>query len=50
MDEYRKNVVIIANKIDKIKKSEYTNQFKKITSLIGDHKIIPFSAEKKLGI
>ncbi len=50
MDEYKKNVVIIANKIDKIKKSEYTNQFKKIANLVGNHKIIPFSAEKKLGI
>ncbi|MFA4942398.1 MAG: ribosome biogenesis GTP-binding protein YihA/YsxC [Patescibacteria group bacterium] len=50
LKEYRKNIIIIANKIDKIKKSEYSKQFKKISDLIGDLKIVPYSAEKNLGL
>lgn len=50
LEEYQKNVIIIANKIDKLKKSEYDKQFKKIGELIGDHKIIPYSADKNSGL
>ncbi|PIT94385.1 YihA family ribosome biogenesis GTP-binding protein [Candidatus Falkowbacteria bacterium CG10_big_fil_rev_8_21_14_0_10_39_9] len=50
LEKYRKNIVIIANKVDKIKSSESSKQFKKINDLIGDHKIIPYSATKKLGL
>jgi len=50
LEEYKKEVVIIANKIDKIRPAEYSKQFKKITSLIGHHEIIPYSAEKNLGL
>ena len=45
-----KNVVVVANKIDKIKKSVYHKQMQKIQNLIPNHLIIPYSAEKKLGI
>ena len=44
---YKKNVIIIANKIDKIKKSEYEEKMGKLES---PFKIIPFSAKKKIGI
>jgi len=50
LEKHNKNIVIIANKIDKVKKSQYEEQFKKIQELIGDHKIIPYSAFKKIGI
>jgi len=50
LEDAKKDLVVIANKVDKIKKSEYQMKFKKIQELIGDHQIIPFSAEKKLGI
>ena len=50
LEKHNKNVVIIANKIDKVKKSQYEEQFKKIQELIGDHKIIPYSAFKKIGV
>jgi GTP-binding protein len=50
LDEYHKEVVIVANKSDKIKPSEYDQQFKKIATLIGDHKVIPYSAEKNRGL
>lgn len=50
LDEHEKSIVIVANKIDKIRKSEYEEQLQKIRSLVGGHKIIPFSSEKKTGI
>jgi GTP-binding protein len=50
LEDAKKELVVIANKIDKLKKSEFQAKFKKIQELIGDHLVIPFSAEKKLGI
>lgn len=50
LEKYEKDVVVIANKIDKIKKSQYKNKLEKIKTLIGNHTIIPFSAKEKIGI
>jgi GTP-binding protein len=50
LEEQEKNIIVVANKIDKIKKSEYKKQLQKIQSLIGDHKIIPYSSEKRIGV
>lgn len=50
LEENQKNLVILANKFDKVKKSEHKKQFNKIQELVGDHQIIPFSAEKKTGV
>jgi len=50
LEDKSKNVVVVANKIDKIKKSEYDAQFAKIKELIGHHKIIPYSAKKNFGV
>lgn len=50
LEDHKKNIIVIANKIDKIKKTDYSKQMKKIELAIGQHKIIPFSAEKHLGI
>jgi GTP-binding protein len=50
LDERKKNTIIVANKIDKLKKTEYDDQFKKIKELMGDHKIIPYSAKNKIGV
>ncbi|MFH1575459.1 MAG: ribosome biogenesis GTP-binding protein YihA/YsxC [Candidatus Nealsonbacteria bacterium] len=49
LEDYNKNIIIVANKIDKIKQMAYEKQFKKIKKLIGDHQIIPYSAKKKVG-
>ena len=46
----KKDFVILANKIDKIKKSELSDKLKKIQDFIGDHVIIPCSAKKNIGI
>ena len=54
LKEHHKNIVIIANKIDKIKKSDYEERLTELTnmigSVVGDQKIIPYSSEKKIGI
>lgn len=50
LEDYRKDILVVANKIDKIKQTEYEEQFKKIKDLIGVHQIIPYSAKKKIGV
>ncbi|MDO8571113.1 MAG: ribosome biogenesis GTP-binding protein YihA/YsxC [bacterium] len=50
LEEHKKDIVILANKVDKIKKSGYKKQLEKIQNRIGDHKVIPFSAKKNIGI
>ena len=41
--------VVVANKIDKIRKSSYKSQIAAVQKAIGAHQIIPLSAEKKIG-
>ncbi|MBI3633344.1 MAG: ribosome biogenesis GTP-binding protein YsxC [Candidatus Vogelbacteria bacterium] len=50
LEKENKNVVVVANKFDKIKSSERIKQLKKIQDVFIDHKVIPFSAEKKIGL
>jgi GTP-binding protein len=50
LDEYKKNIVVVANKVDKLKNSEYKKQMDKIRAQIGNHKMIPCSTIKKTGI
>jgi GTP-binding protein len=50
LEERRKNIVIVANKIDKIKKADYQKQLEKIRAAVGAHKVIPYSAEKDIGV
>ncbi len=45
-----KDIIIVANKIDKIKKSEYTEQLQKIKDCFRDYKVIPYSAKKRIGV
>jgi GTP-binding protein len=49
LEDKGKNVVVVANKIDKIKKSEYEKKWKEVEELIGQHKIVPYSAKTKEG-
>ena len=37
-------------KIDKIKKSDYAKQLEKMSDIFHPHKVIPYSAEKKIGV
>lgn len=48
--EQKKDVIIIANKIDKLKANDIKKSLANITKILGPHTLIPFSAEKKVGI
>lgn len=50
LDEHKKDVVILANKIDKLNKTELIKHLEKIQAAVGTHKVIPFSAKKGIGI
>lgn len=50
LDRMGKDVVVAVNKIDKVKNSEYSKQMKAIRASIGDHVIIPYSAEEGRGV
>ena len=45
-----KDIIIVANKIDKLKKSEYHKQLQKIKNIFDIHKVIPYSAVAKKGV
>lgn len=49
LEQQGKNIIVVANKVDKIKKSEYKNQLKKIQDSLEDLAVIPYSAENKIG-
>jgi GTP-binding protein len=49
LKKFQHNVLVIANKIDKIKKAKLHKQLQSVTEIIGDQ-VIPFSSEKKIGI
>jgi GTP-binding protein len=50
LEHYKKEVVIVANKIDKIKKSKYAAHIQEIQDLVGEHVIIPYSSHDRIGI
>ena len=50
VEEHGKKIVVAVNKIDKLKNSELKNQLEKIQKLVGGHILVPYSAEKKIGL
>jgi GTP-binding protein len=50
LKEQGKNIIIVANKVDKIKKTSYKKQIAELQKVVGDYKLIPYSAEKKVGV
>ncbi len=50
LEETGKNFLVLANKVDKIKPSQYQAKLAEIQEIVGSHKVIPFSAKKKIGI
>lgn len=50
LEELEKNIIVLANKIDKLKKNDIKKQVAKIEVEAHPHKVISFSAEKKIGI
>lgn len=45
-----KNILVLANKIDKLKKSEYSKKCQKIKDLIGHHEVLFYSSKTGSGI
>lgn len=45
-----KEVIIVANKVDKIKKSHYLNHIKKLKQQLPGHTLIPYSSNTKVGV
>lgn len=50
LEEYKKNIIVVVNKIDKLKKSSANHQLKLIQQIIGGHQLFPCSTETKQGI
>jgi GTP-binding protein len=50
LEQHGKNIIVAANKIDKIKASEYHKQMKKIHDKIGRYVVIPYSTKTKKGL
>lgn len=48
--ESQKNILIVANKIDKVKKQEYTEKLQAFIELPGGPKFILYSSEEKIGV
>ncbi len=45
-----KDIIVVANKVDKIKKSHYLTHMRKLQEKIQGHKLFPYSSETKVGI
>jgi GTP-binding protein len=50
LEDHRKDIIVLANNVDRVKQAGYEKQFKKIRDVIGFHKIIPYSAKEKIGV
>lgn len=50
LEKAQKNVIVVANKVDKLKASEYKRKLQTIKDAVGDYKVLPYSAEKKIGV
>lgn len=50
LEEAGKDVLVIANKVDKIKKADLAKKLSIIRDRAGIHKVIPFSAQMKMGV
>jgi GTP-binding protein len=50
MEDRQKNIVIIANKVDKLKRMELQSQLKSIQDAVGAHTVIPYSSHEGTGV
>lgn len=48
--QHDKNIIVVANKVDKIKKTQLEKQLEKIKGMIGSHPLIPYSSERRTGM
>lgn len=50
LEDGKKEIVVVANKIDKVKKSHLKNQLGRIENLFRGHRVIPYSSKNKIGV
>jgi len=50
LEKAGRDIVIVLNKVDKIKKSQYRNQLKKLGNQLPGHRLFPYSSQTKVGI
>lgn len=50
LEEAGKTIVIVANKIDKVKPLQRDRRLQELQAHMGNHTVIPYSSEKKIGI
>jgi GTP-binding protein len=50
LEQAGRDIVVVANKVDKIKKSHYQTQMKRLGEQIRGHKLFPYSSKEKIGI
>lgn len=50
LEQAGRDIVIVLNKVDKIKKSQYRNQMKKLSDQLPGHTLLPYSSQTKVGI
>lgn len=50
LEKAGRRIIIVANKIDKIKKSQTINQLKKLKEQFAAHKFFPYSSKTKVGM
>lgn len=50
LEKHEKHIIVVANKVDKIKKSLYDKQLAEISEMVKPYKVIPYSAEKRFGV
>lgn len=50
LEKAGRQIVVVVNKVDKIKKSQYLSQIKKLGEQIRGHKLFPYSSKEKIGI
>jgi GTP-binding protein len=50
LEETGKNIVLVWNKVDKLKKMEYETKLAEIKALVPKHMVIPYSSKKRIGV
>lgn len=50
LEHFGVDIIIAVNKIDKLKTAELKKQIQEIKNLVPGHTIVPYSAEKKIGL
>jgi GTP-binding protein len=50
LEDKGREVIVVANKVDKIKKSDYQKQIRKVAEQFTGHTVVPFSSVTKVGV